>query len=171
VINCRKKSVGVNEFSICEKMNKLPFHLKLISVGGQRVERKKWPMENISTILFIAALSDYDALCYEDDTTNRMKESIDLFQQNQIIFKNIPIYLIFNKKDRFLEKLKFSNLKNTFPEFQGRENHYEDAVEFIKKLYLSKKEEKCFFIDSTDLNETKDCFNEILENVLINNKK
>jgi GTPase SAR1 family protein len=148
-------------------MNKLPFHLKLISVGGQRVERKKWPMDSISVILFIAALSDYDALCYEDDVTNRMKESIELFHQNQIIFKDIPIYLIFNKKDRFLEKLKYSHLKTTFPEFQGRESHYEDAIEFIKKLYFSKKEEKYFFIDSTNLIETKDCFNEILENILI----
>ena len=61
--------------------SKLKF--ELYDVGGQKTERKKWIhcFENVAAVLFVAALSDYDAVMAEDETKNRMMDSIALFEQ------------------------------------------------------------------------------------------
>ena len=43
-------------------------HYKLFDVGGQRSERKKWIhcFENVTAIIFLVAISEYDQLLYED---------------------------------------------------------------------------------------------------------
>ncbi len=45
--------------------------VRLIDVGGQRSERKKWIrcFDNVNAVLFIASLSDYDQLLEEDGST------------------------------------------------------------------------------------------------------
>lgn len=41
---------------------------KVFDVGGQRSERKKWIhcFENVTAIIFLVAISEYDQLLYED---------------------------------------------------------------------------------------------------------
>eukprot|EP01080_Neovahlkampfia_damariscottae_P000720 gene720-8972_t len=169
VIKCRKKSIGINELTISKRIKGLLHEIKLISVGGQRSERKKWPTSRkINGVLFLASLSDYNLLCYEDDLTNRMKESIELFQEiiKQGLFSDIPIFLIFNKKDRFLSKLLNGiALKEHFTEFKEENETYENTFQFIKKMYLQDcdKNVQIFTIESTNLEDTKNCFNGILE--------
>ncbi len=43
----------------------------MFDVGGQRSERKKWIhcFEDVNAIIFIAAMSEYDLVLYEDETT------------------------------------------------------------------------------------------------------
>ena len=55
----------------------------VIDVGGQRNERKKWIhcFEDVTAIVFIAALSAYDSVLFEDSSTNRMYEALDLFER------------------------------------------------------------------------------------------
>jgi len=57
---------------------------------------------------FFVALSEYDLKLYEDDDTNRMHESLKLFDDicNSKWFFNIPIILFLNKMDLFKEKIK-----------------------------------------------------------------
>lgn len=59
-------------------------------------------------MLFLVAMSEYDLVLEEEETVNRMKESIKLFQDviNNEWFKNTPIMLFLNKKDLFYEKIK-----------------------------------------------------------------
>lgn len=42
---------------------------KLFDVGGQRSERKKWIhcFENVTAIVFMAAISEYDQVLVEDE--------------------------------------------------------------------------------------------------------
>lgn len=42
----------------------------VIDVGGQRSERRKWIhcFENVTALIFIVSLSEYDQVLYEDDT-------------------------------------------------------------------------------------------------------
>lgn len=45
----------------------------VFDVGGQRSERKKWIhcFEDVNAIIFISAISEYDQVLYEDETTVR----------------------------------------------------------------------------------------------------
>lgn len=54
---------------------------KLFDVGGQRSERRKWIncFENVTALLFLVAISEYDQSLYEDESINRMQESLALF--------------------------------------------------------------------------------------------
>jgi hypothetical protein len=59
-------------------MSEVNFLLKI----GQRNERKKWIhiSDNISNLFFLVALNEFDLLCYEDDSTNRLEESLNTFE-------------------------------------------------------------------------------------------
>ena len=47
--------------------------IRITDVGGQRNERKKWIhcFDNVTAIIFFAALSEYDQNLYEDCTQAR----------------------------------------------------------------------------------------------------
>ena len=53
----------------------------MLDAGGQRSERKKWIhcFEDITAVLFVLAISEYDQNLFEDERVNRMHESIVLF--------------------------------------------------------------------------------------------
>ena len=48
----------------------------MFDVGGQRNERKKWIhcFDDVTAVIFVAAISEYDQNLYEDHKTNRMHE-------------------------------------------------------------------------------------------------
>jgi len=48
-----------------------PFFFRLFDVGGQRSERKKWIhcFEDVTAIIFCVAMSEYDQVLHEDETT------------------------------------------------------------------------------------------------------
>lgn len=45
-----------------------PLH-RMVDVGGQRSERRKWIhcFENVTSIIFLVALSEYDQILFESD--------------------------------------------------------------------------------------------------------
>ena len=47
------------------------FYFRLFDVGGQRSERKKWIhcFEDVTAIIFCVAMSEYDQVLHEDETT------------------------------------------------------------------------------------------------------
>ena len=47
---------------------------EMYDVGGQKNERKKWIhcFDNVTAVIFVAAISEYDQNLYEDGNTNRM---------------------------------------------------------------------------------------------------
>jgi len=49
----------------------LIFFSRLFDVGGQRSERKKWIhcFEDVTAIIFCVAMSEYDQVLHEDETT------------------------------------------------------------------------------------------------------
>merc|ERR1711871_1539748 len=88
---------------------------EMYDVGGQRNERKKWIhcFDNVTAIIFVAAISEYDQVCAEDEEQNRVVEAVDLFHSiaNNKIFKDTPIIIFLNKRDLFEEKIKTIDLK------------------------------------------------------------
>lgn len=87
----------------------------------------------MESIIFITAISEYDQVLFEDETTNRMIESMQLFSSicNSSWFINTAMILFLNKKDLFAEKIQRVNITTCFPDYEGAQN-YEEAVNFIK---------------------------------------
>jgi len=77
LLRCRSHTVGIQELTLEIEQNKFI----IVDVGGQRSERKKWihSFQDVTAVLFFVALSEYDLKLYEDDDTNRMHESLKLF--------------------------------------------------------------------------------------------
>jgi len=95
----------------------------MFDVGGQRSERKKWIhcFENVTSIIFCVALSEYDQVLLEESSQNRMQESLVLFDSvvNSRWFMRTSIILFLNKVDLFRGKLKKSPLGAYFPDYSG----------------------------------------------------
>jgi GTPase SAR1 family protein len=136
VLRVRVPTTGIIEY---------PFDLeniifRMVDVGGQRSERRKWIhcFENVTSIMFLAALSEYDQVLVESDNENRMEESKALFRT--IItypwFTNSSVILFLNKKDLLEEKIMHSHLVDYFPEFDGPKRDAQAAREFILKMYV-----------------------------------
>lgn len=140
VIRGRIKTTGVSEspFLVGGQM------LTIIDVGGQRSERKKWIhcFADVDSVLFVAALSEYDQCLYEDSSMNRMQESVNLFDDmvNSKWFIDTPFILFLNKCDLVETKLKKSPVRKYFPAFNGP-NELTAVKVFFKQLFLSQN--KC----------------------------
>lgn len=81
----------------------------------------------MTAVIFCVALSEYDQTLREDDTQNRMKESLLLFDEicNSHWFRNTTFILFLNKTDLFKEKIQRVDLKVCFPNYTGM--YYWDA--------------------------------------------
>ncbi|EFC37220.1 predicted protein [Naegleria gruberi] len=143
VLHCRIKTTGVVQlrFEIDE------LKMLLIDVGGQRNERKKWIhcFDDVTAIIFVASLSEFDQKCYEDDSTNRLDESILLFDEivNSHFFEKTPVILFLNKSDLFSKKLNERGVfKRVFPEFEGDDTNLRQCADHIKDKFISRVEDK-----------------------------
>lgn len=63
----------ISKYRANKKINSLSFIYvyRLFDVGGQRSERKKWIhcFEDVTAIIFCVAMSEYDQVLHEDETT------------------------------------------------------------------------------------------------------
>ncbi|KAF2153915.1 G-protein alpha subunit [Myriangium duriaei CBS 260.36] len=136
VLRSRVKTTGITETTFI--IGDLTY--RMFDVGGQRSERKKWIhcFENVTTILFLVAISEYDQLLFEDETVNRMQEALTLFDSicNSRWFVKTSIILFLNKIDRFKEKLPVSPMKNYFPDYEGG-GDYAAACDYILNRFVS----------------------------------
>ncbi|KAF0290234.1 Guanine nucleotide-binding protein G(q) subunit alpha [Amphibalanus amphitrite] len=136
ILRVRAPTTGIVEY---------PFDLdsiifRMVDVGGQRSERRKWIhcFENVTSIIFLVALSEYDQILFESDNENRMEESKALFRT--IItypwFQHSSVILFLNKKDLLEEKIMTSHLVDYFPEYDGPQRDAIAAREFILRMFV-----------------------------------
>jgi len=113
---------------------------RLVDVGGQRSERRKWAhcFVDITALVFFVAISEYDQTLRESNEIKRLDESFRVFKEiiNNKYFSNKPVILIFNKMDIFKEKFKKRHLSKYFEDFQS-DGTEKDAVEFLKKKFIA----------------------------------
>ena len=147
MLRSRVKTTGITETTFI--IGDLTY--RMFDVGGQRSERKKWIhcFENVTTILFLVAISEYDQLLLEDETVNRMQEALTLFDSicNSRWFVKTSIILFLNKIDRFREKLPVSPMRNYFPDYEGIDfmfssltiggDDYNAACDYILNRFVS----------------------------------
>ncbi|KAM3852482.1 guanine nucleotide-binding protein subunit alpha-15-like isoform 1-T1 [Vipera latastei] len=135
ILRTRVPTTGINEY--CFSMQKVT--LRIVDVGGQKTERRKWIhcFENVIALIYLASLSEYDQSLEENNTENRMRESLDLFRTILELpwFWNTSIILFLNKVDILEEKILTSDLAAYFPAFPGPKRDVHAAKRFILEMY------------------------------------
>ncbi|KAK6759428.1 hypothetical protein RB195_021175 [Necator americanus] len=160
IVHMRKPTIGVHEFAFEFKK----YAIRLIDVGGQRTERRKWIhfFEDVTAVMFVASLSSYDQVMEEDmklmqvvstglkpchavvrqqtsnpnPPKNRLMDSIDLFGDivKNEFLKTCSFILFLNKVDLFKTKLEHSKLADHFKTYTGG-NDYSSAAEYIQNCF------------------------------------
>jgi len=171
ILRCRTKTTGIveTEFSIGTNI------IRLVDVGGQRNQRNKWIhlFEGVTAVIFCSSLSEYDQFLEEDFSTNRMVESLRVFEEvcNNRWFKNTAIILFLNKRDIFEEKIKKIDLNPVcFSNYTGG-LIFENASNFIKNQFLAKNRNKekpiyCHITTAIDTQNITVVFNAVKDIVL-----
>jgi len=154
IVLSRKQTTGIIEYQFSLGSTDSKFNFRLVDVGGQRGERRKWAhvFESVTAIIFLVAVSEYDQVLAEDLKTNRLTEAKRLFRQiiSNDWFKDTNIILFLNKKDIFEEKIQRADLGDFFPEYSGPKTDSAAAITFIKEMFEKVNEDKLRKIHSFD---------------------
>jgi len=170
VLRARVRTTGIEEaeFDIED------FQFKMLDVGGQRSERRKWIhcFDCVTAVIFCSSLSEYDQTLREDDSQNRMKESLLLFDEikNSPWFRQTPFILFLNKIDIFREKITRVSLDVCFDDFDGKQTE-KAGCEFIKKKFLEMDQDNgtnvhVHFTCAVDTKNVKVVFDVVKQNLM-----
>uniref|UniRef100_A0A8C6SLJ8 Guanine nucleotide-binding protein subunit alpha n=1 Tax=Neogobius melanostomus TaxID=47308 RepID=A0A8C6SLJ8_9GOBI len=169
ILRVRVNTTGIIEYHF--DLSNVIF--RMVDVGGQRSERKKWIhcFEDVTSLVFLAALSEYDQVL-EDTKENRLKESMALFRTilSYPWFEDSSTILFLNKTDLLEEKIPRSHLATYFPEFSGPTGNAKAAKEFILQMYtnLHRGHEKRLYAHytcATDTDNIKKVFKSVKDTV------
>lgn len=177
VLRVRFPTTGIHDYSFTIQN----ITLRIVDVGGQKSERRKWIhcFENVTSLIFLASLSEYDQTLEERERINRMEESLALFYTtiHSPWFLKTSIILFLNKTDILADKIQTSDLQRYFPSFTGRRQDAEDAKNYIKKMYeqqaINRDKKKAWktlyphFTCATDTHNIRTVFKDIKDTVLI----
>lgn len=151
-----------------------------MDVGGQRSQRQKWYQcfEGVTSILFLAASSEFDQVLFEDRQTNRLVESCNIFETiiNNRAFVNVSIILFLNKMDLLEKKIQLVNIQSFFPQFEGNPRKLADVQEFELSLFDSRRRERSnplfhHFTTAIDTENIRFVFQAVRDTILRDNLK
>ena len=178
-------------------------------VGGVINERRKWihTFENVTAVIFVAALDHYNNVLFENESWNSMHESIQLFDElvHAKWFKRTEFILLLNRKDLFEELIRaqvslsncfstkygwdgeqwddnndyapMSSLNEDQDDRQRFEKCYDLALDFIRKIYISKNRMPdkrrifCHVTNATDRDHIERVFWDIQNIIMRSNLK
>ncbi|XP_015674995.1 guanine nucleotide-binding protein subunit alpha-12 isoform X4 [Protobothrops mucrosquamatus] len=176
ILLARKATKGIVEHDFIIK--KIPF--KMVDVGGQRSQRQKWfqCFDGITSILFMVSSSEYDQVLMEDRRTNRLVESMNIFETivNNKLFFNVSIILFLNKMDLLVEKVKTVSIKKYFSDFRGDPHRLEDVQRYLVQCFDRKRRNRSkplfhHFTTAIDTENIRFVFHAVKDTILQENLK
>jgi len=181
LIRVRVRTTGIVEVNFTVKEKRKHLHFQMFDVAGQRSERRKWIhcFEGVTAVLFVVSLAEFDQRLMEDNSCNRMVESLELFGSivNNKFFTLSSFILFLNKRDLFEEKIKHSKFSDFFPDYKGTNNDKEVKA-WIKKKFIEKNKvidesgaPKTLYVhytNATDTNNIKHVFNDVSDIIIKN---
>lgn len=118
----------------------------MVDVGGQRSERRRWfeCFDGVTSILFLVSSSEFDQVLMEDRQTNRLSESLNIFETivNNRVFSNVSIILFLNKTDLLEEKVKTISIRDYFPQYEGNPHELSDVQQFLVQCFRDKRRDQ-----------------------------
>ncbi|KAK1798308.1 hypothetical protein P4O66_007772, partial [Electrophorus voltai] len=142
ILLARKPTKGIHEYDF--EIKNVPF--KMVDVGGQRSERRRWfeCFDSVTSILFLVSSSEFDQVLMEDRQTNRLTESLSIFETivNNRVFSNVSIILFLNKTDLLEEKVNTVAITDYFSEYTGDPHSLEDVQKFLVACFRNKRRDQ-----------------------------
>jgi len=125
-LKIRRKTSGVLQYNFTisnsEQFVNKELQLRLIDVGGQQGERRKWLQffRDVDFIIFLVAINEYDMVVEEDRTKNRLMDTLGLWFQltGHPNLVNKPWILFLNKSDLFQKKIAAVPLDSLFSNWE-----------------------------------------------------
>ncbi|XP_073694915.1 guanine nucleotide-binding protein subunit alpha-12a [Garra rufa] len=176
ILLARKATKGIVEHDFVIK--KIPF--KMVDVGGQRSQRQKWfqCFDGITSILFMVSSSEYDQVLMEDRRTNRLVESMNIFETivNNKLFSNVSIILFLNKMDLLVEKVRKVSICKHFSDFRGDPHRVEDVQAYLVQCFNRKRRNRSkplfhHFTTAIDTENIRFVFHAVKDTILQENLK
>ncbi|KAG7316954.1 hypothetical protein KOW79_019252 [Hemibagrus wyckioides] len=176
ILFARKATKGIVEHDFIIK--KIPF--KMVDVGGQRSQRQKWfqCFDGITSILFMVSSSEYDQVLMEDRHTNRLVESMNIFETivNNKLFSNVSIILFLNKTDLLVEKVAKVSISKHFSDFRGDPRQLEDVQNYLVQCFKRKRRNRSkplfhHFTTAIDTENIRFVFHAVKDTILQENLK
>lgn len=170
VLQARARTIGVKEITFSSEGHQW----RLVDVGGQRNERKKWIhcFEDVTAIIFFCDASAYNQTLFEDERVNRLLEALTLFEEicNCKYFHSTPLILFLNKSDLLKKKIKKVDIGAYFDDYDGGKD-YEKAINWLNSKFtaLNKNSDKPIYVHvtcATDTNNIKFTFGAVEELIL-----
>ncbi|KAG1859028.1 heterotrimeric G protein alpha subunit [Suillus subalutaceus] len=177
VLRAQAKTTGIT--SMWFNAGLLSIHI--IDVGIQLSQRRKWIhyFEHVPSIIFCAALSEYNQELLEGKNQNRMQESLILFESvvNSRWFLDTFIILFLNKIDVFKKKLLKAPIEKYFPEYTGGTDVNKAAKYILWKFLQANRARLSVYphlmqaTDTTDTTLFRLVFDAVKETILQNSFK
>ncbi|CAK8696255.1 unnamed protein product [Clavelina lepadiformis] len=175
VLLSRQATRGIQEYMF--EIRRIPF--RFFDVGGQRSQRQKWfqCFEDVTSILFLASSSEFDQVLMEDRQTNRLQESLDIFEVivNNAYFVNVSIILFLNKRDLLEQKLALGvKISDYFPDFEGDPFELGEVQSYLVYRFESQRRDKSkpffhHFTMAIDTDNIRHVFNAVKDTILHEN--
>ncbi|BGP52434.1 guanine nucleotide-binding protein subunit alpha [Rhodotorula kratochvilovae] len=173
ILRTRVRSTGIVEEVFAVKGQKL----RVFDVGGQRSERKKWIhcFENVNVLVFVAAISEYDQVLFEDSTVNRLAEASMLWESiaGSRWFISSAFVLMLNKIDLFANKILGAGppLTDYFPDYTGPPRDLDAAKAYMRAKFVSlnPRKERGLYVHltcATDTNQARVVLAAVMDQVL-----
>jgi guanine nucleotide-binding protein G(i) subunit alpha len=164
ILRSRVKTTGILE----TKFKAGGLSITLIDVGGQRNERRKWIhcFENVTSLMFVVGLTEYNQMLLEDPNVNRLQESIQVFDSviNSRWFLKSTIIFFMNKTDLFKDRLRRFPLENYYKDYANGFDPSK-AAKYIYLLFQDVNRQKLkiypHYTNACDTKAMKSVFNAI----------
>ena len=171
----RTPSTGIKEYMFSLKHGGNKYSFRMMDVGGQKNERRKWihAFERVNAVIFLTAISEFDQLMEEDPEVNRLSGSIDLFQKvaNLEWFpaSETSLILFLNKMDIFEEKCKTVSFNKYFPDYTGKDFDSDAVKSRIQSMFFEKAPKrniKPHYTCAIDTKQIKKIFEAVKETLI-----
>jgi len=168
IFRAKLKTTGISEISF----NTEGVEITIVDVGGQRSERRKWLhcFDDVTSVIYLAALDEYNMKLEEDNETNRLEESLRLFGEmtDSQFFKPASWILFLNKSDIFKAKIDKFPISNYFTDCKA--TNYDQSVDYIKQKYEAQFKGSRLYVHATCAIDSQNCrkiFNVVKDTILI----
>jgi len=164
MMRSRVKTSGVQTVEFAVDRHKFT----VVDVGGQRSERRKWLhcFDNVSAIIFLAPVDDFDMYLEEDDEISRLTDTLSLWSEitSSQFFKPHIWILFLNKHDNLKKKIERNSLHKYFDDISEEDGRDLDkCVEYFQKKYEEKYNGATPFYSYTTCALDLDCCQKVFE--------